>query len=198
MEHLKRIYEALLNRKEKVCSKSEIMSIIKEYKETFKAPIDMANAIKYLSRHHHIKRIFKSFYYVNSVDEKKRGFCFYGDKELLFIALNKLGIKWYVGLGSASYISGKNWQVPRLLHIINSKFSGSSRVLHLNVRFFKIKESLFFGLKKVKTKNNVKYSYSTQAKTLLDEVYLGISDTLIRGKEANKYLRRYPKWVGKK
>jgi hypothetical protein len=52
-----KIYEALLNRKEKVCPRSEILEIIKEYNRTL-GKISPQNALKYLSRHNYIKRIF--------------------------------------------------------------------------------------------------------------------------------------------
>lgn len=198
MNYVSRIYEALLNRKEKVCHKSEIEEIIKEYKRVFKSPLSITNIIKYLSRHKYIKRIFQKYYYLNSIDERKRGFCLYEDKELLFIVLNKLGIKWYVGLNSALYLNGKSWQVPRRLHILNSKFSGAKNILSLKVDFSKIKESLFFGLKKAKTTNGVRYYYSTLAKTSLDMVYLKKSNKLIKNKQTKKYLKFYPEWLGKK
>ena len=198
MKHINRIYEALLNRKEKVCHKSEIVDIIKEYKKKFKSTLSITNTVKYLSRHNYIKRVFRSYYYLNSVDERKRGYCFYEDKELLFIVLNKLQMRWYVGLNSALYLAGKTWQVPRTLHILNNQLSGERKILELNVKFFKIKDLLFVGLKKQKTTHNIPYSYSTLPKTSLDMVYLRESDELRKGKQIKKYLKYYPKWLGKK
>ena len=198
MNQISRIYEALLNRREKICGKQEIVGIAKEYKKKFRAPISLPNTIKYLSRHKYIKRIFKSYYYINSVDERKRNYCHYEDKELLFTVLNKLGIKWYLGLGSALYLSGRKWQVPLVIHILNNEFSGKGKILSLNVKFSKVKESLFFGLKKAKTKNNAEYYYSSPVKTSLDAIYLKMPGELIKNKDVKKYLRHYPKWVGKK
>ena len=198
MVHIKRIYEALLNRREKVCLKSEIVQIINEYKKKFKCPLNIDNTVKYLSRHEYIKRIFNSYYYINSVDERKRGYRLYEDKELLFIILNKLKIKWYLGLRSALYIEGKSWQVPRTIHILNNKFSGTKKILSLKVIFFKIKEKLIFNIKKAVTTNKIPYFYSATAKTYLDLVYLRISDNLIKDNQTEKYIRYYPKWVGKK
>jgi hypothetical protein len=194
-----KIYEALLNRKGKVCRKQEIVEIAEEYKQKFKSPINISNTVKYLNRHKYAKRIFQSFYYINSADERKRGYCFYEDKEMLFIVLNKLGIKWYVGLGSALYLAGKSWQVPRVLHILNNKFSGEKKILSLKVRFFNVRMSLFsFGLKKSKTANKIEYYYSDAAKTSLDLLYLRKSDKLIKNKQTKKYLKFYPKWLGEK
>lgn len=190
------IYEALLNRKEKVCSKSEIVEIIKEYNKSL-GKINSKNALWYLSRHGYIKRIIFSFYYLNSVDERKRGFCKYEDKELFFMVLNKLNLKWYVGLNSALYLQGKIWQVPNTLTIINQHFSGRKIVLGLKVRFVKIKENLIFGMKEGKTRNKVPYSYSTLAKTYLDLSYFRESKKLVILKDTKKYIKKYPLWLHK-
>ena len=190
------IYEALLNRKEKICHKSDIVEILKEYNKSI-GKINSDNAIKYLSRHKYIKRIILNYYYINSLDEKERNFCKYEDRELLFIVLNKLKIKWYFGLNSALYLLGKTWQTPNTITIINNKISGRRTVLGLRVRFIKIKESLIFGLKKGKTKNNILYAYSNLAKTYLDLAYLRETDKLVSEKETKNYLKKYPKWLSK-
>jgi len=193
---IRNIYEALAN-KGKILSKSEILEVIREYSKKFRK-INAENTIKYLSRHNYTKRIFLEFYYINSYDEKKQKICKYEDKELLFLVLDKLKIKWYLGLNSAFYTQGKTWQTPNLLNIINNKLSGYKKILGLNIRFFKIKDNLIFGLKKAETKNKVPYFYSDPAKTYLDKVYFRQTKNLIRIKNTNNYLKRYPKWVGKK
>ena len=55
------VYEALLNRKEKVCNKLGIIEIIKEYNKSI-GRINTNNALWYLSRHGYIKRIIFDFY----------------------------------------------------------------------------------------------------------------------------------------
>jgi len=197
-ENITRIYEALLNRINKVCNKSEIVLIIKEYNKKFNLKVNIGEAIKYLSRHNYIKRIFLSFYYVNSLDERKRGYCRYEDRELLFLVLNKLNLKWYLGFSSALYESGKSWQVPIVVSIINNKFSGERKVIGIKIRFYKIKEKLIFAIKPVKTKHNVNYFYSVPAKTYLDMVYFRVSDKSIEDKDIKKYIDKFPKWVEKK
>ncbi len=190
------IYESILNRKEKICHKSEIIEIIKEYSESIEK-INLENAIWYLSRHKYIKRIILNFYYINSLDERKRAFCNYEDKELLFIALNKAEINWYLGLNSALYQLGKIWQIPNTLTIINNKISGKKKILEIEVRFIKIKENLIFGLKEKKTKNNTVYFYSDLAKTSIDFAYLRKSNNIINLKETKNYIQKYPKWIRK-
>lgn len=196
MSKILTIYEALLNRKEKICHKSNIVEILKEYNKSI-GKINSDNAIKYLSRHKYIKRIILNYYYVNSLDEKERNFCKYEYREILFIILNKLKIKWYFGLNSALYLLGKTWQTPNTITIINNKISGRKIILGLRVRFIKIKESLIFGLKEEKTKNNIPYAYSNLAKTYLDLAYLRETDKLVSEKETKNYLKKYPKWLSK-
>jgi hypothetical protein len=196
--NITKIYEALLNRLDKVCSKEEIVLIINEFNHKFKTKIETDVGIKYLSRHNYIKRIFLSFYYINSVDERKRKFCKFEDRELLFLVLNRLKLKWYLGLSSALYEYGKTWQTPARINIINNKFSGKRKVLELNIRFFKTKEKMIFAIKSLKTKNSVKYFYSVPAKTYLDMIYFRVTDKSIEDKDIKKYVKRFPKWVEKK
>ena len=194
------IYETLLNRG-KILSKAEITGIIKEYEKKFNYKINdkrKLDLLKYLSRQRYIRRIFSSLYYINTFDERNRKFSEFEDKEVVFTALNKLEIKWYVGLGYALYLQGKKWQTPNQISIVNTRFSGIKRVFGLKVKFFKIKENLIFGLKTAKTNHNVEYSYSDPAKTYIDRVYFKETNNLIKVKNTQKYLKRYPKWVGKK
>ena len=196
MGAMEKIYEALVNRKEKICTKSEIDSIINEYNKQL-GKVNPQNALKYLARHGYLRRAFMKFYYINSPDEKEGRFCRYEDKELLFAVLNKLNIKWYIGLNSALYLLGKAWQTPNTLIIINNKISGKKRILGLNVKFAKIKDNLIFGLKTGKTKNNISYSYSGLAKTYIDIAYFRQSNKIITAKETKSYLKRYPKWLSR-
>ena len=198
MSQSTKIHEALLNRTEKVSRKSEIVAIITEYKKKFKSSLGIVDGIKYLSRHRYIRRIFAGFYYVNSRDERTRGYSLYTDKEQIFIVLNRLGIRWYVGLNSALYLAGKSWQVPVVLHLLNDSFSGERTILGLKIRFYKIKRSLFVGLTKAKTTHKVDYYFSNLAKTRLDMVYLKKSHKLIKMPEMKKYLGFYPPWIGKR
>ena len=194
MSRINTIYEALLNRKERVCNKSDIVEIVKEYNRTI-GKINVKNAVWYLSRHNYIKRVMLQFYYINKVDERERNFCLYEDKELIFIVMDKLKLRWYLGLGSALYMLGKTWQTPNVITIINNRISGARRLLGLNVRFIKIKDSLIFGLKNGRTKNNISYYYSDLPKTYIDLAYLRESAKLTVEKKTKSYLKEYPKWL---
>lgn len=190
------LVEPLLNRG-KILSKSEILGVVNEYERMFKGK-KWEEIIKYLSRQNYIKRVISSLYYINSFDERNRRFLKFEDKEILFMALNKMGLKWYVGLDSSLYLQGKNWQTPNQISIVNTRFSGIKNIFGLKVKFFKIKENLIFGLKKMQTEHKIDFFYSDSAKTHIDKVYFKQANTLIRIKNTNKYLREYPKWVGKK
>ena len=196
--NIAKIYEALTNRLNKVCNKDGVVLIIKEFNKKFKTKIEPNNAVKYLSRHSYIKRIFLSFYYINSIEERKRKYCKFEDRELLFLVLDKLKLKWYLGLSSALYESGKTWQPPVVISIVNNRLSGKRKILGLKIRFFKTKEKLIFAIKSAKTKNNISYFYSVPAKSYLDMIYFRITDKPIKDKEIKKYIKRFPKWVEKK
>ena len=196
MEVINTLQEALLNRG-KIFEKEEILHLFEEYKK-LRYISNHKNIIEYLSKHNYIKRIFLGYYYINSYDEKERSFCNYTDRELIFSVLNKEKIKWYLGLNTAIYEQGKTWQTPNMINIINTRISGRRKIVGLKVRFIKIKEELVFGLKESQTNNKVIYFYSDPAKTYIDEVYLKESKNLIRVKNTQEYLKRYPKWVGKK
>ncbi len=196
MNAVNTMHEALLNRG-RIFKKEEISNLLGDYKK-LKLNIKNRNVIKYLSKHNYIKRIFLGYYYVNSYDEKKRNFCNYSDKELLFYVLNREKIKWYIGLNTSIYEQGKTWQTPNVINIINTRISGKRKIRGLNIKFIKTKENLIFGFKESKTKNKISYFYSDPAKTYLDKVYFKESKKLISLKNTQNYLKRYPKWVGKK
>lgn len=196
MTIIKGIHESLLNRG-KIFKKEEIIKISEEYKKLLHSSAHK-KVIEYLSKHKYIKRVFLGYYYVNSYDERERNFCNYMDKELIFLVLNKEKIKWYVGLNTAIYEQGKTWQTPNMITIINNKISGKKNIVGASIKFLKIRDNLIFGLKEKETDNHVPYFYSDPAKTYLDKVYFRESKNLIKVKNTKEYLKRYPKWVGKK
>ena len=196
MTIIKGIHESLLNRG-KIFKKEEILHLFEEYKKLLHSSAHK-KVIEYLSKHKYIKRVFLGYYYVNSYDERERNFCNYMDKELVFLVLNKEKIKWYVGLNTAIYEQGKTWQTPNMISIINTRLSGKRKIVGLKVRFLKIRDDLIFGLKEKETDHHVRYFYSDPAKTYIDMVYFKDVKHLTSVKNTKEYLKRYPKWVGKK
>jgi hypothetical protein len=85
-----------------------------------------------------------------------------------------------------------------MLIILNNKFSGNRKIMDLKTRFIKLKESLIFALVKGKTDKGIEYYYSDKEKTELDEVYLYKKGRVPPDKKTKTYLKKYPKWVGKK
>jgi len=196
MGKLKSIYFALLNRGEKIMKRKEIVKLVEDYNNKIEK-VSIINALRYLSRENYIKRIFLDYYYINSIEERERKFCRYMDKELLFLVLNKINLKWYLGLTSARYSGGEIWQTPNMVIIINNKFSGNRAIMGFKTRFIKLKENLIFALIKGKTDKNVEYYYSDKEKTELDEVYLSRKGKVAKDKKTINYLKRYPKWLQK-
>ena len=198
MGKLKTIYMAILTRTEKISHKSNILRVIKEYNESIKK-VDIENAFWYLSRHGYITRIFLDHYYINSIEERELGYKKgYEDKELIYWVLNKVKWKWYLGLTSALYESGEILQVPNNITIINDRISKKMKILGIDIKFIKMKKSLFFGLVSKITKNTIKYFYSDLAKTDLDFVYLRRHNKINnKTKKIEEYLRKYPKWLKK-
>ena len=196
MGKLKSIYSALLNRSEKIVRRKDLLKLIEEYNNKIEK-VSINNAIWYLSRLNYIKRIFLNYYYINSIEERELKFCKYLDKELLFIVLKKLGVKWYLGLTSARYSSGEIWQTPNMLIILNNRFSGEKIVAGLKVKLIKIKDELIFGIIKGKTNNGIEYFYSDKEKTALDVIYLNREGKAIINKKTKNYLKKYPKWLQK-
>jgi len=188
--------EALLNRG-KIQSREEILKLVENYKNKFQLKFNK-DILKYLSRHKYITRVFYGYYYINSFDERTRGFYNLKDHEIVFMTLNKMKLDWYAGLDYSMYLQGKTWQTPNQISIINTKFKGDKKIFGLKVRFFKISNSLLFGLKKKATSNNIDFLYSDPAKTYIDMVYFKQVRVLKRVKNTQKYLKSYPKWVGKK
>lgn len=196
MTTINSLQEAMLNRG-KIFQKKEILDLIEKYKK-INPELKQKNIIEYLSKNRYLTRIFLGYYYVNSYDERERKFCNYSQKELIFMVLNKENIKWYLGLNTAIYQQGKTWQTPVIINIINTRLSGEKIILGLKIRFKKIKQELYFGIKQAKTQKDVPFFYSDPAKTYIDMVYFKQAKELTRVKNTKEYLKRYPKWLGKK
>lgn len=196
MGKLKSIYLALLNRGEKIMKRKEIVRLIEDYDNKIEK-VSIVDALRYLSRENYIKRIFLDYYYINSIEEREQKFCKYQTKELLFLVLNKIDLKWYLGLTSARYSGGKVWQTPNMLVIVNNKFSGNRTILGLKTKLIKIKESLIFAVIKEKTDKGIEYYYSDEEKTELDEIYLYKKGKIAKDKKTRNYLKNYPKWLQK-
>jgi predicted transcriptional regulator of viral defense system len=143
--------------------------------------------------------IFRGVYYLKSYEEKKLNSLKYSAYELLSLGLKKKGVKWYFGLNTALKFLGLTHEVFPVNIVINNKFNRTKpmKIAGSSFFFIKLKSSLFFDIKKEKTRNNAFLYFSGLEKTLLDMIYLkkniDLNEYKINKplflKESNKYNR---------
>lgn len=143
--------------------------------------------------------IFRGVYYLKSHEEKKFNSLKYSPYELLTLGLKKKGVKWYFGLNTALKFLNLTHEVFPLNIVINNKFNRTKpmKIAGSSFFFIKLKPSLFFDIKEIKTDNNIPLYYSSLEKTLLDMIYLKKNIDLneykfnmpLFLKESNKYGR---------
>jgi len=118
--------------------------------------------------------IFRGIYYLKSYEEKKFKTLKYSPYELLSLGLEKKKVKWYFGLNTAIKFLNLTHEVFPVNIVINDKFNRTKPMKIAGSSFFfvKLKSSLFFDLKEIKTENKISFYYSNLEKTLLDMIYL--------------------------
>lgn len=168
----RKIVDKLRLKKEKILSKAEIIKTIKEYQQIYNKKVNLISLWTYLRKNHYIKRILGDYYYIYSLEERYNNYCQFSEEELIFLVLEKMKIKWYLGLETALKENKISWQVFNVIIIINGRFSGFKKLGNSKFKFIKTKEKRFnFGLIENKTNNNVRYLYSDLEKTYLDFLY---------------------------
>ncbi|MBI4044737.1 MAG: hypothetical protein HY392_03435 [Candidatus Diapherotrites archaeon] len=182
-----------------------------EVKEFCKrAGIPYVRAMNYLIKYKYVKRIFRGFFYVPSIAERKLKSDFPNVYEAIArgMAYKKAG-NWYFGLETAIKWSGITHEVFTIHYVVSDKIFRAKpiTILGTRVKFVKLKKELTnFGIKK--TKKGI--PYSDLEKSLLDIIHLkkysGKSDQNIRDyiiewfdeadrEKIKKYAKRYPKSV---
>ena len=162
------------------------------------------NIIVNLRQNRDILYVFKGYYYLLNSKEKEGSYTNYSTNEMVYAVLNKLNIRWYLGLESALERSNVIWQGVVNPVVLNSEVSGQKTILGVKYQFHKIKrEKLDFGYVKKITKNRITFYYSDPDKTFLDYVYLNknIPSELLHVKNNEKvkfYLKQYSKNFKKK
>ena len=164
----RKIIDKLRLKNEKMLSKEEIIKTIGDYQKIYKRKVNLISLWTYLRKNNYIKRILKDYYYIYSLEERHNHYCRFSEEELIFLVLEKLKAKWYLGLENALKENKISWQALNITIIINNKFSGIKKLGNSKFKFIKTKPSLFFGLIKKKTNNKVAYYYSDLEKTYLD------------------------------
>ncbi len=168
----RRIIDKLRLNHEKILTKDEIVKTIKEYSRVYKKKINLTSLWTYLRKNNYIKRILGDYYYIYSLEERYNHYCKFSEEELVFLVLEKMNIKWYLGLESALKENKITWQALNIITIINNHFSGIKKLGNSKFKFIKTKDNKFkFGLIKKKTNNSVAYYYSDLEKIYLDFLY---------------------------
>jgi predicted transcriptional regulator of viral defense system len=82
------------------------------------------------------------------------------------------GSPYYIGLYNAFNFHHFTEQIPNILFVFNTKYSGMKRIMNMRFRYYKIKKERLFGILK-----KYKYPYSDKEKTIIDVLnypeYLG-------------------------
>lgn len=145
--------------------RNELIDLIKKYKIS-KNPEFL---IKSLLKKNRIISIKKGIYLIvplSAINER--------------IGIDEYKTNEYILEGSPYYIGGYNafnrhhftTQIPNILFVFNTKYSGMKRVMNMRFRYYKIKKERLFGILK-----KYKYPYSDKEKTIIDVLdypeYLG-------------------------
>jgi hypothetical protein len=162
------------------------------------------NIIVNLRKNKDILYVFKGYYYLLRPEEKEGFYTYYSTNEMVFAILNKLNIRWYLGLYSALERNNIVWQGVVSPVIVNSEISGEKKILDVKYRFYKMKRDNFnFGYIKKITKNRITFYYSDPEKTFIDFVYFNKNlpsdlNKFRMNEKIKLYLRNYSKSFKKK
>lgn len=162
------------------------------------------NIIVNLRQNREILYVFKGYYYLLNPKEKEGSYTDYSTNEMIYTILNKLNIKWYLGLYSALERNNIVWQGIVNPIIVNSELSGEKKILGVKYKFYKMKRDKFdFGYIKKITKNRITFYYSDPEKTYIDFIYFNKNppSELSNFKKKEKlrdYLKNYSKNFKKK
>jgi hypothetical protein len=186
--------------KDKLVSKTQLERAFRDvlqdkYSETTIAKLRKNNDILY---------IFKGYYYLLDSKEKEGSYTEYSTNEMVYTILNKLNIKWYLGLYSALERNNIIWQGVVTPIILNSSLSGEKKILDVKYQFHKVKRAfLDFGYKKKITSNRITFYYSDPEKTYIDFVYFDKRppselSAVKKNEKLREYLKHYSKHFKKK
>jgi len=157
------------------------------------------NIIVNLRKNRDIIYVFKGYYYLLSSKEKEGSYNEYSTNEMVYAILNKLNIKWYLGLYSALERNNIIWQGVVNPIIVNSELSGEKKILEVKYKFYKMKrDKLDFGHIKKITKNRITFYYSDPEKTYIDFIYFNKNppselSNFKKNEKLRLYLKNYSK-----
>lgn len=162
------------------------------------------NIIVNLRKNRDIVYAFKGYYYLLSSKEKEGSYTDYSTNEMVYAILNKLNIRWYLGLYSALERNNIIWQGVVNPIIVNSDISGEKKILGVKYQFHKMKRELLdFGYIKKITKNRITFYYSDPEKTYIDFIYFNKNppselSNFKKNETLRSYLKNYSKNFKKK
>jgi len=162
------------------------------------------NIIVNLRQNRDILYVFKGYYYLLDPKEKKGAYSEYSTNEMIYAILNKLNVKWYLGLYSALERNNIVWQGVVNPIIVNSEFSVEKKILGVKYKFYKMKrDKLEFGHIKKITKNRITFYYSDPEKTYIDFIYFNRNPpsellNATKNEKLRLYLKNYSKNFKKK
>ena len=200
------IINKLRSKKERILSKEEIIKTIEDYQKIYKIKLNLISLWTYLRKDNYIKRILGDYYYIYSLEERYNHYCNLSEEELIFLVLEKMRLKWYLGLESALKENKIIWQALNVIIIVNNHFSGIKKLGNSKFKFIKTREKRFnFGLIDAETNNKVTYFYSDLEKTYIDFLYFYKGkdiktmkknlDFNVRKDKLKKYAKNYSKKI---
>ncbi len=179
--------------------------LLRDYSKQLK--MEYYDVIRYLIRNKYVYRILKGFFYFPSFEERKLKSINVSYMNAIDKALEFKKVNWYFGLETALKLNNLTHEFFVIDYVVSDSIFRAKpiKVLGHNVRFIKLKKSLFsFGIVKKGLK------FSDPEKTLLDIVYLskyeGLNDEAIKLRVADlvkscskakllKYASKYKKSV---
>ncbi|MDO8627706.1 MAG: hypothetical protein Q7K42_04525, partial [Candidatus Diapherotrites archaeon] len=96
-----KIIEKFRLKKDRILSKNEIIGEIKDFGVIYEKKVNIVSLWTYFRKDNFVKRILGDYYYVYSLEERHNSYCIFSDEELVFSVLEKMNVKWYLGLESA-------------------------------------------------------------------------------------------------
>lgn len=172
-----RIMGILEYKRIEIITKIELLNLIKEHMDV-KDPIDL---IEKLRKKRKLVSIKKGIYMIMpfiAIDKKW---------SLDEYKINNYLLKdnYYVGLYNAFHKYHFTTQVPNILFVFNTKYSGHKRIMNMRFKYIKIKKDKLFGI------TDEKYPYSDKERTIIDvldypEYFGGLGKIIHKIKGYNK------------
>ena len=143
---------------EKVVSKKQLVNAFKDVLQVNYLDKIIAN----LRRSNDILYVFKGYYYVLDAHEKQGSFNSYSTTEMAYVVLNKVNIRWHLGLESALERNNLIWQGVVNPIILNSKISVKKKILGITYQFHKIKKKNYLVLDTLEKQRKIELPFIIQ------------------------------------